>query len=137
VFTGVHHIAIVVRDIEEALKVYRDALGLEVEGIREVPEQGVRIAFLPVGDVHIELVQPTSSDSGVARFLEKRGEGIHHLCLKVRDIEAALRKLSDAGLRLIDEKPRVGAHGQKMAFVHPKSLHGVLLELYEEKGGGL
>ena len=134
--TGVHHIAIAVRDIDEALKVYRDALGLEVEGVREIPEQGVRVAFLPVGEAHIELVQPLSAEGGVARFLEKRGEGLHHICLKVRDIEKALEELSQAGVRLIDESPRLGAYGHKMAFIHPKSLHGVLLELYEEQGAG-
>jgi len=135
VFTGVDHIAIVVRDIQEALKVYRDALGLEVSEIKEVPDQGVQVAFLPMGETRLELVQPTSEESGVARFLEKRGEGIHHICLKVRDIEAALKQLSKAGLKLIDEKPRIGIHGQKLAFVHPKSLCGVLLELYEEQEG--
>ena len=133
-FTGVDHIAIVVKDIEEALKTYRDVLGIPVSGIEEVPEQKVKIAFLPVGDVRIELVQPTEPDSGVARFLEKRGEGIHHICLKVKDIEAVLAKLAESGVRLIDRQPRIGVHGQKLAFVHPKSLHGVLLELYEEAG---
>jgi len=132
-FEGLDHVAIVVRDIEEALKVYRDALGLEVTEVEEVPDQGVRIAFLPVGDIRLELVQPTTSDSGITRFLEKRGEGIHHLCFRVRDIESALRRLSEAGIRLIDQKPREGLHGQKLAFVHPKSLYGVLIELYEEK----
>lgn len=134
--TGIHHIAIAVRNIDEALKIYRDVLGLEVEGIQEVPEQGVRVAFLPVGETHIELVQPLSAEGGVARFLEKRGEGLHHVCLKVRDIEGALKELSQAGVKLIDENPRIGAHGHRMAFIHPKALHGVLLELYEDKGSG-
>lgn len=127
----VDHIGIVVRDIEEALKVYRDALGLPLAHIQEVPEQRVRIAFLPVGDCEIELVEPTTADSGVALFLEKRGEGLHHICFEVNDIEAALRELAAKGLQLIDEKSRQGAMGQ-VAFLHPRSAHGVLIELVEK-----
>jgi len=127
----VDHIGIVVRDIEEALKVYRDALGLPLAHIQEVPEQRVRIAFLPVGDCEIELVEPTTADSGVARFLEKRGEGLHHICFEVNDIEAALRELAAKGLQSIDEQPRQGAMGQ-VAFLHPRSAHGVLIELVEK-----
>ena len=127
----IDHIGIVVRSIEEALKVYRDALGLPLAHVQEVPEQQVRIAFLPIGDCEIELVEPTAADSGVARFLEKRGEGLHHICFEVEDIEAALRDLAARGLRLIDRQPRQGAIG-RVAFLHPKSAHGVLIELVEK-----
>ena len=127
----IDHIAIVVRSIEEALKVYRDALGLPLAHVQEVPEQKVKIAFLPIGDCEIELVEPTAADSGVARFLEKRGEGLHHICFEVEDIEAALRDLAAKGVRLIDRQPRQGAIG-RVAFLHPKSAHGVLIELVEK-----
>ena len=127
----VDHIGIVVRSIEEALKVYRYALGLPLARVQEVPEQAVKIAFLPVGDGEIELVEPTTADSGVARFLEKRGEGLHHICFEVEDIEAALRDLAAKGLRLIDKEPRQGTIG-RVAFLHPKSTHGVLIELMEK-----
>ena len=127
----IDHIGIVVRSIEEALKAYRDALGLPLAHVQEVPEQKVKIAFLPIGDCEIELVEPTAADSGVARFLEKRGEGLHHICFEVEDIEAALRDLAARGLRLIDRQPRQGAIG-RVAFLHPKSAHGVLIELVEK-----
>ncbi len=132
--TRIEHIGIVVRNVEEALKFYEEALGLECTHVEEVAEQAVRIACLPVGQSEIELVQPTTEDSGVARFLEKRGEGVHHLCFEVDDIEATLADLRDRGLRLIDEKPRLGRQGQKCAFIHPRSTHGVLIELYERAG---
>ncbi len=127
----VNHIAIVVHNIEEALQVYEGALGLELAEVKEMPEQAVRIAFLPVGESQIELVEPITAESGVARFLEKRGEGLHHICLEVDDIEAALQDLAAQGIRLIDEQPRQGAHG-RVAFLHPKSAHGVLIELIEK-----
>jgi len=129
----IDHIAIVVYNIEEALQFYEGALGLELTEVKEAPEQAVRIAFLPVGESQIELVEPLSTDSGVARFLEKRGEGLHHICLEVDDIEAALQDLAAQGIRLIDEQPRRGAHG-RVAFLHPKSAHGVLIELIEKPG---
>ena len=128
----IDHIAIVVYNIEEALQFYEGALGLELTDIVEVPEQAVRIAFLPVGESEIELVEPLSTDSGVAKFLEKRGEGLHHICLEVEDVEAVLQDLAAQGIRLIDEQPRQGAHG-RVAFLHPKSAHGVLIELYEKQ----
>jgi len=131
VIKRVDHIGIVVRSIEEALKVYRYALGLPLARVQEVPEQAVKIAFLPVGDGEIELVEPTTADSGVARFLEKRGEGLHHICFEVEDIEAALRDLAAKGLRLIDKEPRQETLG-RVAFLHPKSAHGVLIELMEK-----
>jgi methylmalonyl-CoA epimerase len=124
------HIGIAVRDIQEALKVYQEALGLQTEEIVEVRDQKVKVAFLPVGETNLELVQPTADDTGVARFLESRGEGIHHICLEVNDVEAALERLKAHGVPLIDRAPRQGAHG-RVAFVHPKGMHGVLLELVE------
>jgi len=133
VIRKVNHFAIVVHNIEEALQVYEGALGLELAEVKEVPEQEVRIAFLPVGESEIELVEPLTAESGVAKFLEKRGEGFHHVCFEVDDIEAALRDLAAKGIRLIDQQPRQGAHG-RAAFLHPKSAHGVLIELIEKPG---
>ncbi|HEY76730.1 MAG TPA: methylmalonyl-CoA epimerase [Thermoflexia bacterium] len=127
----VHHIAIAVRDLDEALAFYRDVLELEMTERRRVPQEGVEIAFLPAGETEIELLQPLNEESGVARFLEKRGEGLHHICLAVPDIEAAMRRLQEAGARVLSETPRVGADGTRYVFIHPKSAHGVLLELYE------
>jgi len=129
----IDHIGIVVQDIEAALKVYRDALGLELAQVEFVPEQAVKIAFLPTGESEIELVQPTTDDSGIARYLAKRGEGVHHICLEVDDIEATLAQMAAQGMKLIDQRPRIGSGGQKYAFVHPKSTHGILIELYEKQ----
>ncbi len=128
---SIHHIAIAVHDLDAALAFYRDILGLEVTERHEVPEEGVEIAFLPAGEGEIELLRPLDKESGVARFLEKRGEGLHHVCLAVEDIEAAMEQLRAAGARLLSEGPRVNVHGTRYVFVHPKSAHGVLLELYE------
>lgn len=127
----VDHIAIVVDDIEAALGFWRDALGLELQRVEEVPEQKSMIAFLPVGESEVELVKPTTSDSGVARYLEKRGPGMHHICLEVDDIDAALAMLTEKGVRLINETPLNGSGGKRLAFIHPESTHGVLVELYE------
>ena len=129
---SIHHIAIAVHDLEAALAFYRDALGLEVTQRREVPEEGVEIAFLPAGEGEIELLRPLDPEGGVARFLEKRGEGLHHICLRVDDIEAAMERLRAAGATLLSSEPRVGADGTRYVFIHPKSAHGVLLELYEK-----
>lgn len=126
----VDHIGIVVRDITAALKVYQVALGLPLGETVDMADQQVRVAFLPIGESNIELVQPTSDDTGVARYLAKGGEGIHHICIQVDDIEAALAQLKAQEVELIDEEPRQGAHG-RVAFVHPKGAHGVLLELLE------
>ncbi len=126
----IDHIGIAVRDIEQALQVYQVALGLPVQDVVDVPDQQVRVAFLPLGESNIELVQPSTDDSGTARFIEKRGEGIHHICVQVDDIEAALAQLKANGVPLIDQEPRAGAHG-RVAFVHPKGTHGELLELEE------
>ena len=125
------HIAVVVRDLDKALSFYRDALGLDVIERREVPEEQVEVASLSMGYASIELVQPLDAESGVARFLEKRGEGLHHICLTVDDITGALEQLRDAGADLITDEPRVGSDGRRYAFIHPQSAHGVLLELYE------
>ena len=128
----IDHIAIVVRNIEEALQAYQEALGLELTDVKEMSEDAVRVAFLPVGESEIELVEPLTTDSGVAEFLEKQGEGLHHICLEVEDIEAALQDLAAKEVRLIDERPRQGAHGL-VTFLHPKSAHGVLIELIEKR----
>ncbi len=128
---SIHHIAIVVRDLDAALALYRDALGLEMTERRQVPAEGVEIAFLPAGEGEIELLRPLDAESGVGRFLEKRGEGLHHVCLAVDDVEAAMERLRAAGAQLLSEEPRVNEHGTRYVFVHPKSTHGVLLELYE------
>ena len=129
----IDHVGIVVRDIQEALEVYGTALGLPLTEIVEVPDQEVEIAFLPVGESNIELVQPTTDDTGIARFLERQGEGIHHICIEVEDIKATLARLKDHDVPLIDEVPRQGAHG-RVAFVHPEGAHGVLVELVEHDG---
>ena len=125
------HIGIAVESIEQWIGFYRDVLGLDYGGSEEVPEQKVRVAFLTIGESKIELLEPTSDDSPIAKFLEKRGSGIHHVAIQVDDIEAALARHQEAGARLIDSTPRVGAHNMKIAFIHPKASGGVLLELCE------
>lgn len=127
------HIGIAVNDLDAAMALFRDALGLHVEYRRAVPEQGVEIVGLPVGESEIELLKPMSEEGGVARFLEQRGEGVHHICFEVDDIEAALRDMEAAGYRLIDRTPRVGKGGRRYAFVHPKGTHGVMIEFYERR----
>jgi methylmalonyl-CoA epimerase len=127
----IEHIGIATRALDDALGFWRDALGLQVTQTEIVEEQGVRVAMLPVGEPRIELLEPTSADSPVAKFLEKRGAGIHHIAVRVDDIRAALDQLKEKGARLIDETPRVGAGGCLVAFVHPSSAGGVLLELVE------
>lgn len=128
------HVAVVVEDVEKALEFWCDALGLELAEVREVPAEAARVAFLPVGDSQIELVQPTTTDSGMAKFLAKRGAGLHHVCLEVADIEAAMVQLKAKGARLINETPLTGADGRRYAFIHPQSASGVLVELYETAG---
>ena len=131
---NIDHIAIVVNNIDEALKVYRDALGLPVTRIENVPEEQVKVAFLPFADGQhdIELLEPTAPDTGVSKFLAKRGEGIHHICVTVDDIEAAMADMASKGLQILEDTPRVGSQGQKYVFVHPKTTHGVLIELYQK-----
>jgi methylmalonyl-CoA/ethylmalonyl-CoA epimerase len=130
----VHHIAVVVGDLEAALGFFRDMLGLELEVVQEIPSDRVRIAFLPVGETKIELVSPTDDTTGVARFLAAKGEGFHHVCFEVPDLAAALTRLGIEGVELIDSAPRRGAEGP-VAFLHPRSCHGVLVELIEGPGG--
>ena len=125
------HIGIATQTIDEALALWGDALGLQVEHREEVKSQGVRVAMLPVGDTHIELLEPTSPETAVGKFLAKRGAGIHHLAVEVKDIHAALQNLKEKGARLIDETPRPGARGCLVAFIHPASTNGVLLELVQ------
>ena len=126
----IDHVGIAVKSLDEAVKTY-EALGFEVEEIEEVEEQKVKVAMLPVGESRVELLEATSPDSAIAKFIDSRGAGIHHIAINVENIEEALKKAKEAGLRLIDEKPRIGAGGKKVAFVHPKSTHGVLLEFVE------
>ena len=129
----IDHIAIVVEDIDTALGFWRDSLGLKFQHVEDIPEQQSTVAFLPVGDSEIELVQPTTDDSGVSRYLQKRGPGMHHVCLEVDDIEGMLARLKEKGIRLINESPLTGAGGKKLAFIHPESTNGVLVELYQLK----
>ena len=129
----VDHIGIAINGLDEALAVWRDALGLDVEHTEEVAEQGVRVTMLPIGESHIELLEPLTENSPVGKFLEKRGPGIHHIAVRVPDINAALAQLKEKGSRLIDEAPRVGARGCLVAFVHPSSANGVLLELVQHR----
>ena len=126
----INHVAIVVRDIEESLRFWEESLGLKLDHIEVVPSQHSRVAFIPVGDSEVGLVQPTSSDSGLAAYLEKRGEGMHHLCVEVDDIDAKLAELKEKGVRLINQEAEV-LPGRKMAFIHPKAGNGVLIELYQ------
>jgi methylmalonyl-CoA epimerase len=127
------HIAIAVANLDEALAFYRDALGLEVEAPEEVASQRVRAHFIPAGESALELLEATTDDSPIATYVAKRGPGLHHITLRVDDIHAALARLKAKGVRLIDETPRPGAHGSLVAFVHPSSAHGVLVELKESK----
>lgn len=124
----IHHVGIVVRDLEEALRYYRDTLGLPVQKQATIEEQAVTAALLPVGDSEIELIQPITDDSGVARYLASRGEGFHHLCFEVDDIEQELARLQRESVQLIDQQPRLGLAG-RIAFLHPRATHGVLVEL--------
>jgi methylmalonyl-CoA epimerase len=128
---NVNHIGIAVRSIEETAEFYKK-LGLEIESIEIVESQKVRVAFIPVGDVRIELLEPTSDQSTIAKFIEKKGEGIHHVALGTENLIDKLAEAEANGIRLIDKTPRLGAHNAKIAFLHPKSSHGVLLELCEE-----
>jgi methylmalonyl-CoA/ethylmalonyl-CoA epimerase len=131
--TVLDHIGIAVESIDERIGFY-EALGLEVERYDEVPEQGVRVAFLPVGDSRLELLEPTGPNTPIARHIERRGPGLHHVCLRVPDIRAAMARLADQGHTLLSEEPQIGAHGCLVCFVHPKSTGGVLLELSQAAG---
>jgi methylmalonyl-CoA/ethylmalonyl-CoA epimerase len=127
----INHVAIVVEDIDDALSFWRDALGIELHELRDVPAEKSKVAFLPVAGSEIELVQPTTDDSGIAKYLAKRGQGMHHVCLEVDDIEGMLAQLKAKSVRLITEEPKTSADGKKYAFIHPESASGVLVELYQ------
>jgi methylmalonyl-CoA/ethylmalonyl-CoA epimerase len=130
----VHHVALIVASIERALGLWRDVLGLELETVMDIPQDRVRIAFLAVGESKVELVEPTDDTTGVARFLASKGEGFHHVCFEVPNLADTLGALASDGLELIDAVPRRGAEGP-VAFIHPRSCHGVLVELIEAPGG--
>jgi methylmalonyl-CoA/ethylmalonyl-CoA epimerase len=130
----VHHVALIVRSIDDSLGLWRDALSLEFETVMDIPSDHVRIAFLGVGESKIELVEPTDTSTGVARFLESKGEGFHHVCFEVPNLAETLLRLEIDGIELIDTAPRKGAEGP-VAFLHPRSCHGVLVELIEAPGG--
>lgn len=127
----VDHIGVAVKSIEEALKLYEGVLGLKLEEVETVEEQRVKVAFLPVGDTEVELLESTSPDGPIAKYIEKKGEGMQHIAFRVDNIEEALKTLKEKGVRLIDETPRMGAGGAKIAFVHPKETFGVMIELCE------
>lgn len=129
----IDHIGIATRQLDEGLALWRDALGLSVDSTEEISEQGVRVAMLPIGDTHVELLEALSPDSSVAKFISKRGPGIHHIAVQVDDINASLADLKSKGARLIDETPRIGAGGCLIAFVHPSTTNGVLLELVQHR----
>ncbi len=127
----VDHVAIVVPDIDAAMRFWRDGLGLPVDRIEDVPSQQASVAFLPAGETEVELVKPTSDDSGTARFLAKRGPGVHHVCFRVDDLTKTLAHLKSMNIRLINEEPVSAGDGKRLAFVHPENASGVLVELYE------
>lgn len=129
----IDHIGIAVSNLDETLEFYKNVLGLELHGTEVIEEQKVKVAFLPVGDSEVELLESTSPEGPIAKFIEKKGQGIQHVAFKVDDIEAALEEMKAKGIRLIDEKPRYGAGGARIAFLHPKSTNGVLIELCERK----
>ena len=127
----INHVAVVVDDMDKALSFWRDALGLELHGLRDVPAEKSQVAFLPLPGSEVELVKPTTDDSGIAKYLAKRGPGMHHICLEVDDIEGMLAQLKAKNVRLINEEPRTAADGKRYAFIHPESASGVLVELYQ------
>ena len=128
---AINHVAVVVEDMEKSLAFWRDALGLTLHELRDVPAEKSQVAFLPVAGAEVELVMPTSKDSGIAKYLAKRGPGMHHLCLEVDDIEGMMSQLKAKNIRLINEEPRTAVDGKKYAFIHPESTGGVLVELYQ------
>lgn len=128
---ALNHVGIAVRSIDEQRPFYEESLGAEFECYEEVPSQKVRVGFFRVGDVRLELLEPTDPEGPIGKFLEKRGEGLHHLAFTVADIQTRIDQLKESGVRMIDETPRNGAHDMKIAFLHPKSSHGVLCELCE------
>jgi len=129
----IDHIGIAVRNLDEALKVFQDALGLKAVTTEVVETQKVKVAFLPLGELNLELLEPTQPDSNIGKFIESRGEGIHHIAVEVDDIRSSLDRIKDKGLKLINPEPVPGAHSTMIAFLHPKATHGVLMELAEKK----
>ena len=127
----INHVAVVVDDMEKALTFWRDALGMELHELRDVPAEMSQVAFLPLPGSEVELVQPTTDDSGIAKYLAKRGPGMHHICLEVDDIDGMMKQLRSRNIRLINDVPRTAADGKKYAFIHPESTAGVLVELYQ------
>lgn len=127
----INHVAVVVDDMEKALQFWRDALGMEMHELRDVPAEKSQVAFLALAGSEVELVQPTTDDSGIAKYLAKRGAGMHHICLEVDDIEGMMSQLRSKNIRLINEEPRTAVDGKKYAFIHPESTSGVLVELYQ------
>jgi methylmalonyl-CoA epimerase len=132
VISRIDHIGVAVKNLEERLALYRDVLGLAGVHVEDVPAENARVGFVPIGDSEIELLESTSPDGVLARFIERRGEGIHHIAVQVNDCAAALARLKAAGVRTVDDRPRAGARGSKVAFVHPSGAGGVLLELVEK-----
>ncbi|MCK4800452.1 MAG: methylmalonyl-CoA epimerase [Anaerolineales bacterium] len=130
-FIRLDHIAVLVENLEDALSFWQDQLGFQLERVETISSMDVKIAFLPVGESEIELVQPTTEDSGLAKYLQKRGPGLHHICIEVENISAKLANLEEKGVRLIDDAPVTMDDGRQLAFLHPKSTGGVLIELYE------
>lgn len=128
---AINHVAVVVDDMEKSLAFWRDALGIELHELRDVPAEKSQVAFLPLAGAEVELVMPTTDDSGIAKYLAKHGQGMHHLCLEVDDIEGMMAQLKAKDIRLINEEPRTAADGKKYAFIHPESTGGVLVELYQ------
>jgi methylmalonyl-CoA/ethylmalonyl-CoA epimerase len=131
VIKSIHHIAVLVDNIDQSLHFWRDILGIEPSHNKDVPAEAARVAFLPIGESEIELVQPSVSDSSLGRYLEKHGPGLHHICLQVDDLQAFILQLQAKGVQLINDQPRQGDDGRLYAFIHPKSTHGVLVELYQ------
>ncbi|MBM4426170.1 MAG: methylmalonyl-CoA epimerase [Chloroflexi bacterium] len=128
---AINHVAVVVDDMEKSLSFWRDALGIELHELRDVPAEKSQVAFLPLAGAEVELVMPTSDESGIAKYLAKRGQGMHHICLEVDDIDGMLSQLRSKNIRLINEEPRTAVDGKKYAFIHPESTGGVLVELYQ------
>ena len=127
----IDHIAILVEDLDEALSFWRGILGVELMFIEDLPEEHAKVAFLPMGESEVELIKPTTEDSGLAKYLAKHGPGLHHICLEVEDIEGMLEELKEKGVQLINKTPLTGSRGERYAFIHPKGAYGVLVELYE------
>lgn len=127
----IHHVALLVDDLDHSLQFWRDLLGIQPSHITDVPGEAARIAFLPLGESEIELVQPTTTDSGLSRYLEKHGPGMHHVCLQVNDLAGFILQLKAHGVQLINDQPKAGDDGRLYAFIHPKSTQGVLVELYQ------